>query len=93
MPRRIRPSSVEGMSDSTLRRAVTPAERRHDAWLAAGMLVAGLISTALGTVSNIYGGNGPALHWGLLYAAAITVPLALRRRFPGTVLVVVSAAF
>lgn len=93
MPRRARPSSVGRMSDSTLRRAVTAAERRHDLWLAAGMLVAGLISAALGTVSNIYGGNPPALPWALLYSAAITVPLALRRRFPGTVLVVVSVAF
>ncbi|MFI8632784.1 sensor histidine kinase [Microbacterium sp. NPDC077663] len=81
------------MSDSTLRRAVTATERRHDAWLAAGMLVAGMLSAALGSVSNIYGGDPPALYWAMLYAAALTVPLAFRRRYPSIVLIAVSAAF
>ncbi|MFS0865839.1 sensor histidine kinase [Microbacterium sp. 179-B 1A2 NHS] len=81
------------MSASPLRRQVTPTESRHDAWLAAGMLVAGILSTALGSASGIYGGEHPDLWWGFVYAAVLTLPLAVRRRYPSTVLVIVSGAY
>ncbi|CAL4861064.1 sensor histidine kinase [Microbacterium sp. MM2322] len=81
------------MPDSMLRRAATADERRHDAWLAAGLLIAAMLSTALGSVSGVYRGAHPDLVWGLLYSAAISAPLALRRRYPMSVLIVVSTAF
>ncbi|MDJ1114225.1 sensor histidine kinase [Microbacterium dauci] len=81
------------MTVSSLRRAATPAELRADAWLAAGMLVAGILSTALGSTSGVYGGEHPDLWWGLVYAAALTLPLVLRRRFPSIVLIAVSSAY
>ena len=93
MPRPAAPSSVESMPESLLRRPATVAERRQDAWLAAGLFVAAMISTALGSVSGVYNGEHPDLSWGLLYSAALTVPLAFRRRYPMTSLIVVSVAF
>ncbi len=93
MPGAATPSSVESMPESMLRRPATPAERRQDAWLAAGLFVAAMLSTALGSVSGIYNGDHPDLPWGLLYSAAMTVPLAFRRRYPMTALIVVSVAF
>lgn len=81
------------MSAPFLRRQVTSTESRHDAWLAAGMFVAGILSTALGSVSGIYGGDHPDLWWGIVYAAALTLPLAVRRRYPTAVLITVSAAY
>ncbi|WP_184214926.1 sensor histidine kinase [Microbacterium marinum] len=81
------------MSVMSLRRQVTPEESRHDAWLAAGMLVAGILSTALGSVSGIYGGDHPDLWWGFVYAAALTLPLAFRRRWPSIVLIAVATSY
>ncbi len=81
------------MPASTVRRPVTATELRHDAWLAAGMLIAGILSATLGSVSTIYGGEHPELWWGFVYAAALTLPLALRRRFSSAVLVAVAAAY
>ncbi|WP_394289085.1 sensor histidine kinase [Microbacterium sp.] len=75
------------------RRAVTSGQMRNDLWLAAGMLVAGILSSALGSVSGVYGAEHPPLWWGFVYAVLLTLPLALRRRFPCTVLFVVSATY
>ena len=93
MPDPAAPSSVGSMPDSMLRRPATASERRQDAWLAAGMLVAAMLSTALGSVSGIYNGEHPDLVWGLVYAAALTVPLAFRRQYPMLSLIAVSTAF
>ncbi|WP_405374180.1 MULTISPECIES: sensor histidine kinase [unclassified Microbacterium] len=81
------------MSASLLRRQVTSTEVRHDTWLAVGLFAAGILSVSLGTVSGIYGGEHPDIVWGLLYAAALTLPLALRRRYPSIALVVVSVTY
>ena len=93
MPGPATPSSVESMPESMLRRAATAAERRQDAWLAAGLFVAAMISTALGSVSGIYNDAQPDLVWGLLYSVAMTAPLAFRRLYPMTALIVVSVVF
>lgn len=63
-------------------------------WLAAGLLVGAVLSTALGSVAGVYGtDSAQGLQWGLLYSAGLTVPLALRRRFPEIVAVVVAVVF
>ncbi len=66
---------------------------RNDVALAAALLVGAVISTALGSVAGIYGDETAGMEWSLVYAVAVTAPLALRRRYPEVVAVVVAAAF
>jgi len=81
------------MTAPLLRRRPTEAELRRDIWLAGALLVAAILSTALGQIAGVYDGEGPAPVWGLVYAVALTVPLAVRRRHPEIVLVIVTLAF
>ena len=81
------------MSSAALVRTTTPAQRRNDVWLALALLMSAVISAWLGTVAGFYGENTPAFGWALVYVAALTLPLALRRRFPETTLIVVALAF
>lgn len=68
-------------------------QRRNDLWLAVALLIGAIISAWLGQIAGVYGGDGPAFGWALLYSAALTLPIALRRRFPEAVLVIVAIAF
>ena len=53
-----------------------------------------LVSTYLGSLVNEFTGTaGPTMAHGLLWSAAMTLPLAGRRRFPATTLVVVTVCF
>ncbi|MFB9497676.1 sensor histidine kinase [Saccharothrix mutabilis subsp. capreolus] len=73
----------------------TAAQRRHDVWLAVAMLAgAGAVSLLVRSM-GAYAHNvtGPSLVEHLLWGAAVSLPLAVRRRFPMTVLVAVSVAF
>lgn len=74
-------------------RALADPQVRRDLWLAAGLCVAAIVSAWLGQVAGFYGEESPPFTWALLYAAALTLPLALRRRAPEIVLVVVAVAF
>lgn len=76
-----------------VRPPVTREGRRADAWLAAALLVGAVLSTALGSVAGFYGDRTASLQWSLVYAVSLTAPLALRRRFPEIVAVVVALAF
>ena len=72
----------------------TPAQLHGDVWLAAALLLAAILSAALGSVVGLFGdAHVPGLGWALLYAAGLTVPLALRRRFPEAVLAVIAVVF
>lgn len=63
-------------------------------WLAAGLFVAAVLSTALGSVAGIYGEDASGgLQGALLYCLGITAPLAVRRRFPEVVVVVIAVVF
>lgn len=68
-------------------------ERRSDLWLALCLLVSAIISAWLGQVAGVYGSETPAFAWALVYAAAITLPTALRRRAPELVLLFVALAY
>lgn len=74
------------------RTAPGPDALRDDVLLAAGLFVASLLSFSLWQVAGIY--DDPAPPWlSVLCLAGVTLPLALRRRRPCAVLVVVSAVF
>ncbi|MFU8946653.1 sensor histidine kinase [Mycetocola zhadangensis] len=74
------------------RPAVTPSQVRADAILAAVLFVGTLFSLMLYQVAGLY--DDPAPMWlSLVWAVLITLPLAVRRRFPNTVAIIVSIAF
>jgi len=71
-----------------------PRELRGDIWLAAGLFVSAILSSALGSVAGVYGADAAeGLQWALLYALALTAPLAVRRRHPEIVVVAVAVVF
>jgi len=74
-------------------RALGDAQMRRDLWLAVGLFVAAIVSAWLGQVAGFYGEESPPFTWALVYAAALTLPVALRRRYPEIVLVIVAVAF
>mgnify|MGYP001431428195 FL=1 len=71
-------------------RPATPAQLKRDVWLAIALFAGAVISAWLGQVAGFYGDDTPALGWALLYSAALALPVAVRRRWPEAVLVVVS---
>ncbi|MGB4780262.1 histidine kinase, partial [Microbacterium sp.] len=81
------------MSAHDTTRPVTAGQRRLDLWLALALLVGAVISSWLGQVSGLYRDETPAFGWALVYAAALTLPLALRRRYPEAVLTAVAVTF
>ena len=71
---------------------IGPDQLRTDALLAAAMLVGGLLSMVLWRVAGLY--DEPAPAWlSVVCLVGVTAPLALRRRWPSAVLVVVAAVF
>ncbi|NKY10016.1 histidine kinase [Cellulomonas hominis] len=74
------------------RPAITADQRRADVLLAAGLLVGAILSLALGRTAGMY--EEPAEGWvAVLLVLAVTAPLALRRRWPAAVALVITAAF
>ena len=74
-------------------RTPTERERRSDVVLAAVMFVGAVLSAGLSSLADIYGDEQAPLWWAIVYAVAATVPLAFRRRWPGTVAVIVALAY
>ncbi len=70
-----------------------PTAVRRDTWLALALFVGAIISAWLGQVAGFYGDEAPAFGWALLYAAGLTLPIALRRRHPEAVLAVIAVVF
>lgn len=65
---------------------------RWDVMLAGALFLGGLLSMVLGRMAGFF--EEPAAGWlSALMVAAVTAPLAVRRRWPSAVLVVVAAAF
>lgn len=72
----------------------TPAQLSSDVWLAGALLVGAVISAWLGQIIGLFGDDTtPGLGWALLFAAGLALPLAVRRRYPSTVLVVVAVVY
>lgn len=81
------------MSAAALRPGATPPQVRRDTWLAVALFVSAVISAWLGQVAGFYGETAPPFIWALLFCAGITLPIALRRRYPEVVLVVIAVVF
>ncbi|GAA3921959.1 sensor histidine kinase [Microbacterium invictum] len=75
------------------RRRPSAAALRRDYVLAAALCVAAILSTTLGSIAGVYGEESADLAWGLVYSVALAAPIAVRRRYPEIVLVVVSVVF
>ncbi|WP_262927760.1 sensor histidine kinase [Microbacterium sp. NIBRBAC000506063] len=78
---------------SALARPFTARDQRIDAAVAAAILVGTVLSAALSSISEIYGDEAAPLWQALLYAVLISAPLAVRRRWPGIVAVIVSGGY
>lgn len=76
-----------------MRPGATPIEIRRDTWLAIALFVGAIISAWLGQVAGFYGDTTPNFAWALLYAAGLTLPIAARRRYPVTVLLIIAVVF
>jgi len=81
------------MTVPTPERLVTPVQQQRDLWLAIGLFVGAVVSAWLGQIAGFYGDETPAFGWALLYCAFLTLPIALRRRYPEIVLVVIALSF
>lgn len=74
-------------------RPLPPRARRFDAGLAAALLALAAVTVPVFVLSQTTVAARPPLWATATWALAITVPLALRRRFPASVACVVAAAF
>ncbi|KAA9155002.1 sensor histidine kinase [Microbacterium lushaniae] len=72
---------------------MTPAQQRNDTLLAVAVFVGALLSAVLSSISGLYGDEQGEMALAIAYAFALAVPLAVRRRWPATVAVVVSIAY
>ncbi len=84
---------VATLDPPSVRPAPTPRELRGDVYLAAVVLVGAILSAALSAISGIYGDEQGPFLLAVGYAFVLAVPLAVRRRWPATVAVVVSSAY
>jgi hypothetical protein len=85
---------MSDLPDGWQRPLPTPAQQRHDLWLAAAVAAGGALSTVLfNSVGTLAFGTAPSLAEQLAWMTALAVPLALRRRFPATVVLLVAAVF
>ncbi|WP_433271646.1 sensor histidine kinase [Actinosynnema sp. CS-041913] len=72
----------------------TAAQQRHDGWLTLAVVVGAVVSAILvNSMGAFAAGGAPHLAEQLVWSIAVNVPLVVRRRFPLTVLLVVSALF
>lgn len=74
-------------------RTPTPRELRNDYVLAAIVLVGAVISAGLSTISQLYGDEQAPPWTAVVLAVAVSAPLAVRRRWPGVVAVIIAVAY
>ena len=80
-------------SASFTRDPLTAAERRSDVWAGLALFVGAVISVILGFFAQIMGSNELDVRWGLLYAAALSLPFMVRRSHPIVVAIVVNLVY
>src|SRR5690606_41095441 len=69
------------------------AERRSDIWVGLSLFVGAVISVILGFFAQLFGTAGLDVRWGLLYAAALSLPFMVRRSRPILVAIVVNIVY
>jgi signal transduction histidine kinase len=74
-------------------RTPTARDHRGDLVLAGVLFVGAVLSAALSSIAQVYGDEAQDLWTALVYAFFIAGPLAVRRRWPGVVAIVVSLAY
>ncbi len=90
MPRDDPPPYGGGMAFT---RTPTLRDQRGDLLLALVLFVGAILSAALSSIAQVYGDEQAPLWTALVYAVVVSAPLGFRRRWPGTVAVVVSLAY
>jgi signal transduction histidine kinase len=87
-------SSVSVPTALVRRPPASARDLRNDVWLAAALLLAAVLSAALGSVAGVYGTDtATGLTGALAYSFGLTAPLAVRRRFPEIVAVAIAVVF
>ncbi|WP_024877700.1 sensor histidine kinase [Saccharomonospora piscinae] len=72
----------------------TARQRRNDVWVALGVMAGALFTiVVVNSMGALAFGTAPSLGEQLLWGAAVTAPLVVRRRFPLVVLFAVGALF
>ncbi|MDQ1082020.1 MULTISPECIES: sensor histidine kinase [Microbacterium] len=72
---------------------LTRSQQRGDIVLAVVLLLGGMLSAVLSSVSGLYGDEQGSLAVALVYVAVLAVPIAFRRRWPSVTAVIVSVAY
>ncbi|MDT0116263.1 sensor histidine kinase [Microbacterium sp. PRF11] len=72
---------------------ITRAQQRNDVVLAVVLLLGGLLSAVLSSVSGLYGDQQASLALAVGYIFVLAAPIAFRRRWPSVVAVIVSLAY
>jgi len=72
---------------------ITRAQQRNDIVLAVVLLLGGLLSAVLSSVSGLYGDQQASLALAVGYVFVLAAPIAFRRRWPSVVAVIVSFAY
>ncbi|WP_309082596.1 sensor histidine kinase [Microbacterium sp.] len=80
-------------ASASFTRVPTQRELQQDLLLAAALLVGGIISAGLSTVARVYGDEQAPMWTALVSVAAVSAPLAVRRRWPAAVAIVVALVF
>ncbi|MFD5226121.1 sensor histidine kinase [Microbacterium sp. NPDC058342] len=78
------------MPQTPFTRTPTSHDRRQDLLLAAVMLVGGVISAGLSTVAGLYGDEQAPMWSALVVVVVVSAPLAVRRRWPAPVAIVIA---
>jgi signal transduction histidine kinase len=84
---------VASVEQLPVRPAPTPRDYRADLILAIVILVGAILSATLSAISGIYGDEQGSMQLALVYAVVLAAPLAVRRRWPATVAVVIALAY
>ena len=72
---------------------LTDTERRADVWVGLALFVGAIISVILGFFAQLMGTSELDLRWGLLYAAALSLPFVVRRSRPILVAIIANVVY
>ena len=88
-----RPRATPAPTEAFARDPLTDAERRADVWTGLALFLGAVISVVLGFFAQLMGTSELDIRWGLVYAAALSLPFVVRRSHPILVALVVNAVY